>query len=70
MDKNKIYKGLLPVVNHTSWDRVEDYLSFERERLIAGLLKSSDIKTINKLQGQIEFLDQVLNLPHTTKQYM
>jgi len=67
MNKQKLMDRLLPVVTSEYWDRLEDYLQFERTELIATLIASSDIKQINKLQGEIRRLDSLLALPHTVK---
>ncbi len=67
MDKNKLMVRLMPLVTDLKWDHLEDYLNYERNTLIETLLKSSDIRNTNRLQGEILFLDKILNLPNTVK---
>lgn len=67
MDRKKLIERLIPVVTGTNWDRLEDYLVDERKTLIENLIKSSDIKQINKLQGEISRIDSLLSLPNTVK---
>jgi hypothetical protein len=68
MDKNKLMVRLMPLTTDIKWDHLEDYLNYERQILVETLVKCSDIKKINKLQGEIGFLDKVLSLPHLAKQ--
>ena len=68
MNQNKLIKRLLPLItsdNH--WDNLEDYLVFERDRLTEILITSNDIKSINRIQGQILQLKTLLELPETLK---
>ena len=68
MDKVQLIKRLLPVVAHeTHWARLEDYLTFERSQLMETLVTSNDIKSINRLQGEIILIDKLLTLPETIK---
>ncbi len=55
------------VVTSQNWDRVEDYLESLRTLTVETLIHSTDIKQINKLQGKIEMLDQILSLPAKLK---
>lgn len=67
MKQTEVIKRMLPVVTSCNWDKVEDYLNFLREDLLETLAVSSDIRQINKLQGEILMLDKILNLPDTIK---
>lgn len=67
MDRQTIYKRLLPIVNDERWSRVEDYLNYEQSILIQNLIKSTDIRLINKIQGEIARIESMLNLPSTIK---
>lgn len=67
MNKTELFKRLLPLVNGPHWDRLEDYLVYEREQLIETLCGCSDIKQINRLQGQILELNKILDLPEDLK---
>lgn len=67
MDKNKLIQRMLPLVTDIKWERLEDYLNYERGILIEKLVSSSDIRTINKLQGEIKQMDLILALPTTIK---
>ena len=67
MDKNTLTQRLLPLVTSLNWERLEDYLIYERQELLENLAKCSDIKQINKLQGRILQLDVVLKLPELSK---
>jgi hypothetical protein len=68
MDKNKMMTRLMPLVTDLKWDHLEDYLNYERHILVETLIKSTDIKQINKIQGELRLLDKLLQLPHTVKQ--
>ena len=65
MDVKKLTQRLLPVVANQHWDRLEDYLEFSRKEIVEKLVVSNDIKTINRLQGEIILLDKLLALPET-----
>lgn len=68
MDKRQLMKRLLPVIDTVNiWDRLEDYLTFERSVIIETLITSNDIKTINRLQGEILLIDKLLSLPEVIK---
>lgn len=67
MDKTKLFERLMPLVSDIKWERLEDYLNFERSVAVESLVKCSDIKTINKLQGNIATIDSILSLPHDIK---
>jgi hypothetical protein len=67
MNQTQLIKRLLPLVTDIKWERLEDYLSYDRQTLVETLIKSTDIKQINKLQGEIKALDSILALPHTVK---
>lgn len=57
----------MPLTTDLKWDHLEDYLNYERHILVETLIKSKDIKQINKLQGELGFLDKILELPNTAK---
>lgn len=67
MDKKQLILRLVPVVSGSNWDRLEDYLVFERSELVGQLISSNDIKSINRIQGKILLIDQLLALPETLK---
>ena len=67
MNQTQLIKRLLPLVTDIKWERLEDYLNYDRQTLVETLIKSTDIKQINKLQGEIKALDSILSLPHTVK---
>jgi|TARA_R100000544_G_scaffold36258_1_gene24286 hypothetical protein len=68
MDQNKLIKRLLPLItSENHWDNLEDYLVFERDRLTEILITSNDIKSINRIQGQILQLKTLLELPDKLK---
>lgn len=67
MDKAKLFERLRPLVANELWDRLEDYLEFTKEELTASLIASQDIRTINKLQGEILALQKILDLPSDMK---
>lgn len=57
----------MPLVTDLKWERLEDYLNYERKILVETLIKSTDIRQVNKLQGQLAYLDSILGLPEYTK---
>lgn len=65
MNKQQVLKRLLPLVANEQWARLEDYLNFRREELGNTLETSTDIRTINKTQGKVELLKEILNLSST-----
>lgn len=67
MDKNKLMIRLMPLITDLKWDHLEDYLNYERHILVESLVGTTDIKKINKLQGEIQCLDKVLDLPNYVK---
>tara|TARA_R110002051_G_C8630815_1_gene484706 strand:+ start:208 stop:429 length:222 start_codon:yes stop_codon:yes gene_type:complete len=67
MDKNKLMTRLMPLVTDIKWDSLEDYLSYERHVLVEQLIQCTDIKQINKLQGELKLLDKILDLPNYVK---
>lgn len=67
MNKHKLMIRLMPLLNDIKWDNLEDYLNYERQELVESLVGSTDIKKINKLQGEIQSIDKLLSLPHTVK---
>lgn len=67
MNKNKLMTRLMPLVTDLKWDNLEDYLNYERQELVETLIKCSDIKQINKLQGQLLQVDILLDLPRAAK---
>ncbi len=67
MEQIDILKRLKPVVHSTNWERLEDYLADQRQVLVETLIKSTDIKQINKLQGELLGIDKILDLPETLK---
>lgn len=67
MNQNQLMARLLPLVNNVElWGRLEDYLEYEREKLIEQLLRSTDIRSINKFQGEVSRIDRLLQLPSIT----
>lgn len=67
MEKLDLLKRLQPLVTAINWERLEDYLNSQREELVETLIKSTDIKQINKLQGEILGIDKILTLPQAIK---
>lgn len=68
MDRSKLMKRLLPVVNNPeTWDRIEDYLVHERSTLVENILRTTDIRLVNTIQGKVAMIDSLLNLPSDTR---
>lgn len=68
MNDIKIVQRLLPLVSdEIIWHRLKDYLDSQREHLIKTLILSHDIKQINRTQGKVELLDNLLGLRDTVR---
>lgn len=67
MDVRDLTKRLLPVIANSNWERLEDWLTYQRTQLVEELVKTQDIKRINRLQGEILMIDKILDLPNTLK---
>ena len=65
MNKKQLLERLtILVVDEAKWSRLEDYLEATEDDLISALKTSKDIREINKLQGKLELLAQLLNIPN------
>ncbi|WGH49988.1 hypothetical protein [Pseudoalteromonas phage vB_PtuP_Slicky01] len=65
MNKKQLLERLtILVVDEAKWSRLEDYLEATEDDLVSTLKTSKDIREINKLQGKLELLTQLLNIPN------
>jgi len=64
MTKQELIKRLsILVVDDAKWSRLLDYIEFIEDETIECLKTSRDIRSINMIQGKLELITQLKDLP-------
>lgn len=62
----ELIKGLLPLMNHTHWAYLEEYLLREREKAILQMSSSHSFDDVCRSQGKFSVLTSLINLKSKT----
>lgn len=65
MDKNTLQDRLRPLLVDSKWERLEDFLNYERSCRMKAILNASTLEQLNRIQGEVHLIDLILNLPNT-----
>lgn len=60
-------KHLRALLVSEHWDKMEDYLAVEKDRLVNQLCNCNEVLEIRKIQGQIAMLKQIAALRENLK---
>lgn len=68
MTKQELTKRLsILVVDDAKWSRLLDYIEFIEDETIECLKTSKDIRQINMIQGKLQLIAQLKDLPDTIR---
>lgn len=64
-ERRRVIKGLTLTTKSANWSALDEFLSFEQDRIKDTIMRTRDMETILELQGMYAMLVKLRDLPKT-----